>query len=243
MPEPRIQCSNADCNKQFEQRALVCPYCSTPGVRKLYKYRGFCERTKELLTSKTLWVPTADRLNDPFEFGFQLQSNEVNGTRIDSGSLANAREEMKKYGVLCLSERNDNILMWSHYAASHQGLCLEFERNSENSLGNWDTCYPVIYDEKLPSFMPLELEDKKSVAKVLTTKAAAWRYEAEWRLLTMEGNKKVAFPGRLTGVVFGVNSTDKNRKEVTDILGSSVAYSEAVLSDSKYGIEIRTIKN
>jgi hypothetical protein len=177
-------------------------------------------------------------LNDPFEFGFHFQSNDVNGTPIDAESLRAARVEMKKYGVLCFSERNDDVLMWAHYASSHQGLCLEFERTPENPLGKWETCCPVIYDDNLPSYMPLELEDPKNVTKILTTKSAKWSYEAEWRLLTIEGNKEVAFPGRLTGVVFGAKITDKNRKEVVDILGNSVAYSEAVLCDSKYGIEI-----
>ena len=27
-------------------------------------------------------------------------------------------------GVLCLAERNDNLLMWSHYADVHCGVCL-----------------------------------------------------------------------------------------------------------------------
>jgi hypothetical protein len=30
-------------------------------------------------------------------------------------------------GILCLSERQDNIAMWSHYANSHRGFCLEFD--------------------------------------------------------------------------------------------------------------------
>lgn len=29
--------------------------------------------------------------------------------------------------VTCFSETNDNFLMWSHYASSHKGVCLEFD--------------------------------------------------------------------------------------------------------------------
>ena len=29
--------------------------------------------------------------------------------------------------VYCLSERCDSSLMWSHYTASHTGICLEFD--------------------------------------------------------------------------------------------------------------------
>ena len=33
----------------------------------------------------------------------------------------------QSFGVLCLSKCPDDILLWSHYADSHRGLCLEFD--------------------------------------------------------------------------------------------------------------------
>ncbi len=36
--------------------------------------------------------------------------------------------EIKKKGILCLSEKNDDILMWSHYGNKHSGICLEFDK-------------------------------------------------------------------------------------------------------------------
>ena len=36
-------------------------------------------------------------------------------------------EELKSYGVLCLTPKLKEPLMWAHYAASHQGLCFEYE--------------------------------------------------------------------------------------------------------------------
>lgn len=37
--------------------------------------------------------------------------------------------------VACFTTRNDNFLMWSHYASSHKGICLEFDvsRQDDNS--------------------------------------------------------------------------------------------------------------
>ena len=37
----------------------------------------------------------------------------------------------KKMGVFCLSEKRDNLLMWSHYSYHHQGFCLEFSITNE----------------------------------------------------------------------------------------------------------------
>ncbi len=33
----------------------------------------------------------------------------------------------KAYGIVCFSQHIDSILMWGHYAGSHQGFAVEFE--------------------------------------------------------------------------------------------------------------------
>ena len=51
-------------------------------------------------------------------------------------------------GVYSLSRIPDNILMWSHYADSHKGFCIQFlETNYEPFFGR---AQPVKYTEKLP---------------------------------------------------------------------------------------------
>ena len=37
-----------------------------------------------------------------------------------------------KHGVCCFSEHPNNILMWSHYAKNHQGICLGFDTSISN---------------------------------------------------------------------------------------------------------------
>jgi len=37
-------------------------------------------------------------------------------------------------GILSLSETNSHPLLWSHYADSHRGFCIEYQRTSENNL-------------------------------------------------------------------------------------------------------------
>jgi hypothetical protein len=43
------------------------------------------------------------------------------------------------FGVLCLSERPDSILMWGHYADSHRGLVIGFDNSSEVFHPHQDT--------------------------------------------------------------------------------------------------------
>ena len=59
-------------------------------------------------------------------------------------------EENRNMGVLCLSEVCDSILMWSHYAENHKGVCFEFIRAEDNDFGDLELCSPVKYDRHYP---------------------------------------------------------------------------------------------
>lgn len=93
-------------------------------------------------------------------------------------------------GICCLTKKPDNILMWSHYADNHKGLVIEFtiDNNSENiHMGNvenklfgWD----VEYTESMP-VISTEERDFNAVKDVFLMKSPDWRYEAEYRVLSM----------------------------------------------------------
>jgi hypothetical protein len=58
----------------------------------------------------------------------------------------------KQIGTSCFAESNDNILMWSHYANSHKGFCLEFDTSFEPfKPKKVQTVLKVSYSEKYPS--------------------------------------------------------------------------------------------
>jgi hypothetical protein len=180
-------------------------------------------------------------LNDPFEFAFALEDMHVCGVPIDRNSLAKAREAMKQFGVLSLSEVCDSILMWTHYSAAHKGFCMQFERTEGNDLGSYDKCYPVIYDDEYPSFRPEQLQDRSHVARVMTVKARQWSYEREWRMMARLGEQTYPFPGELRGIVFGARMPRESRREIAAILHDSVNYSEAVVSETIFAVEIQPV--
>jgi len=53
---------------------------------------------------------------------------------------ARIKKMMNTFGIYCLSEVNDEILMWSHYADNHRGFCIGF-----NSLNESFTPRPNIF--------------------------------------------------------------------------------------------------
>jgi len=157
--------------------------------------------------------------------------------------MATAKQFMKQYGVLALGEDPSVVLMWSHYADEHKGLCLGFTRTDTNELGEYGKCYPVIYSADLPSFTPEQLTNPQYVGKALTTKADFWSYELEWRMISHEGGNAIDFPGDLTSVTFGFRMPDTERQQVIAILGDSVDYFETKIHCTMYRLDIEPIAN
>lgn len=93
-------------------------------------------------------------------------------------------------GSLCTDYKNR--LMWSHYANSHKGFCIEYDFNVECKERDELLMLPVAYTKertKLPWSLA-KLDETEMVKLMLTrtvqallTKDDAWSYEREWRVI------------------------------------------------------------
>ena len=112
-------------------------------------------------------------------------------------------EFLSKRGVACFSEKNDDLLMWSHYGGKYKGFCLEFDTTSE-------PFQKVSHVRYVPSLPPLSIatilldRDFHPVPELFCTKSDAWRYEREWRALHGTAGTQFVYPNTaLKGVYFG----------------------------------------
>ncbi|MFA4893941.1 DUF2971 domain-containing protein [Brevundimonas sp.] len=110
--------------------------------------------------------------------------------------------------VCCLSAVNDQVLMWSHYADSHAGICLRF-RTRPLSGDIPDLAYRVSYSADRPVVnRATATEDYAALFDAMLVKADFWEYEQEHRLFRREvlgGAGLESFsPDRLDGIIFGV---------------------------------------
>lgn len=111
----------------------------------------------------------------------------------------------KKIGVLSVTTKKDDILMWSHYADSHQGICLEFDGN----FAFMAHAMKVKYTKTRPVINAYRDDHQTQLEKALLTKSDQWEYEDEWRLISYdEGPRVIRFrPQNLTGLIFGAQAT------------------------------------
>jgi hypothetical protein len=92
---------------------------------------------------------------------------------------------LQSFGIYTLSKTPKEILMWSHYADSHKGFCIEYRRTPDNMLADAQkVMYPK--DDEFPHidyFAPDANKLFEEVSKIVLTKSQRWEYEKEWRIL------------------------------------------------------------
>lgn len=108
-------------------------------------------------------------------------------------------------GVLCLTEDPISVLMWSHYADKHKGVCIGFSRVEKSQLADDDACNPIIYSDVYPSprFSQIYRGDGSLTKDVLYSKARDWSYEKEWRMMSDKGDFHASIPGPISRVILG----------------------------------------
>jgi len=132
----------------------------------------------------------------------------------------------KKIGVLSLTTDPLNLIMWAHYGGNSKGVCLEFERTPDNELGSARTL-PVKYLKARPEILFQDRNRKK--VEIVTSKFEGWEYEQEWRNWQETGEKLYPFPGKLIGVIFGLDCHEETKKVVKKTFGSTVEYEDTYL--------------
>lgn len=160
-------------------------------------------------------------------------------------------EESNKLGVVCLSHKPDDILMWSHYSDKHSGFCLKFDKKLiKKTFYGSDVEYSQVY----PTFTNFVEELVQSgIEKVyktfLLTKSIHWKHEEEYRLINdpssrndQPGERKYKYPEEaLFGIIWGCQMLEKDKEKIKTVFkykSHSISYYQATKSESEYAIKI-----
>lgn len=157
----------------------------------------------------------------------------------------------KKHGILSLTKDECNILMWSHYADYHKGICLGLSPNDnyEENSDFWDNTAEVEYHEEtnLPEINPYKFMTNpiEQAKKCILTKAIFWDYEAEWRTIDTEspGLKKIP-EGIISSVRLGCCIEPKDRDFIIGLASdypTPVKIFQAHKKPGHYELEFRQI--
>ena len=165
------------------------------------------------------------RINNPamretelHEMAYKRQASGV----FDNGDYwkdvhAETKENVHKtFGILSLTTKMDNLLMWAHYGICHRGFCVGIDSKLLfDAVGG--TLGRVLYNDEFP-LMPLFNADITATIKFLNTKSPHWQYEDEYRLTKIHAaNKAYNIPKEaIKEVIIGCNMPADQQAAICD---------------------------
>lgn len=126
-------------------------------------------------------------------------------------------KNIEQSGVCSFTEDPRSILMWSHYANHHQGLCLQFEIAQDP--GTLLRAVNVEYNDQYPVLNWME-ETAEQITPAMLRKHPNWAYEAEHRIVVPGGaNSYLLFPAKaLRAVILGCRANEQVVEAINNLL-------------------------
>lgn len=237
------------------------------------------EHTMNLLTKGELYFSNPDEFNDPFDCWIPFSQEKPNQEALNSiknSTIRNIKLEAQNYSetlnflkarrtiqskflskirIFCLSKTNNNILMWSHYAQNHEGICvgiktkkltkitqslkLNFGKINKSLQTEESTINGVarkveygINNKMLHPFNKNTSIFNRENLKYFYHKSNYWEYEKEYRIFfyheEMKGNIFLMNINDIKEIYFGFKTPDKVIEETINTLinNNITAYSD-----------------
>ena len=119
-------------------------------------------------------------------------------------------------GVLALSKKVDEILLWSHYAESQSGVAIELELKEDPSFFLMPRNM-----EYVDSYTPTNYitDSLGTVDKILSTKSSDWEYEDEIRIYkNNSADQDVTIKSKaIKAVYFGIKTENKDIQSIKEL--------------------------
>lgn len=170
---------------------------------------------------------------------YQYKHCESMQNKVREGWENTYKAEIKKFGVLCLSEKNNDILMWSHYSDKHQGVCLGFDYTDDimKKIQTRVTSFIRDYVRYCKHFVTLNefndpqrffqgltiSKDQAAFLLFMSRKSEQWTYENEWRLFLYKNGeaglenseRTLIYPEKaLEKIALGCQISTENREKI-----------------------------
>lgn len=213
----------------------------------MYKYRSInphapdkdISRILSILQGKLYFADWRD-CNDPMEGYFQFYGDTKNAPDLDR--IIKDKEPLK---ICSLSKTASNILMWSHYANSHQGVCIEidcgdFSYSEENDryLRNGEETQnslfikQIKYERDIYGIFEGNYHDKIAT-DILSRKIDIWKYEEEFRAFYKSTQGIEISVGKITKVIAGVRISADIMNQIKKNLPKNIDFVEAKIDFRK----------
>lgn len=160
--------------------------------------------------------------------------------------------------ISCFSASGwQNQLMWSHYANSYAGICVEYDFNQMNQFIGF--VYPITYDANRPTVSLQDLGIKgydiehgliydspnmEQIFTYLLTKNECWRYEEEWRVINIGEANKPMFVDTpfVKSITFGPKIDKVCKRLLLDVcLEKDIACYDLIVDTERFALDRKPV--
>lgn len=161
-------------------------------------------------------------------------------------------ENMKGlFYIGCLCTSNKNRLMWSHYADSHKGFCVEYDFSGSDEETLSKLPFPVVYSEERP-LVPWEAaldnseknmeQAARAIMMGLLTKDKAWEYENEWRILVGVSEDSELVMPKVSCIYLGAAVEKENSDKILEIAKKcNIPVKQMTVDRGAYDLHVKEI--
>jgi len=237
--------------------------------KRFFHYSSFETALNHIIIGKSLQFSDPTTFNDPFDCNEKIlfvnyerelidnilksklynraQRRSLKTKELKKNQNQIMREKRREFKIFCFSSKNDNVLMWSHYADKHNGICCGFD--FPISYPNKFIMTPVKYIDRIMNLSG-ETELYKIILYWLTTKSKVWKYEDEFRAImnaksTQQNYEYINFDDDyLKEIIFGCNVKQSQidiaikKLKASNISLKNVEMKRAELNHENYKLKI-----
>jgi Protein of unknown function (DUF2971) len=187
---------------------------------------------------------------DPKAFGPYPQIKRIMDTVYESQNQRMIAEYTKTtrevLRVACFSERRDSILLWSHYADHHRGICIEYETRWLSIPEAIGLLHPVNYHPEFfdvtEYFRSLPQEYNNWMLWIAAChKSPEWAYEREWRYIDISFRDR--HPIRPKSIILGACIAPDSRADLIKIFSvAGIPLLQASLNPRRFEVRISSVQ-
>jgi hypothetical protein len=233
------------------------------------------DHLRDLIVDSCLYMSSRHQLNDPFDvrsnidfvdggvdrrayldylfkqFKTRYKGRKEIAQRLSSPAVIQAElrrhlnNAMDSTGFHSFATDPRSLLMWSHYADSHKGVCLVFE--TAKDVDTFVHALPVQYSKNFPVVQFTTTVAHDLIRKAFLTKAEEWKYEKERRIVEQKraGQSLSYKPRALVALILGSKISTSDKEIVLGLLEARrargyppVCLLQANCQDSAYAVRI-----